>query len=128
MKNTQLSKNWNLYEFRCTGKNCCGGAAPVQERLIVFLQALRDKLGVPLYCVREGYGAGSGFRCIVHNAEVKGVKNSFHTRGMAVDIWSDVISSLEIYTAALELIEELGFGFAIHYSDKHFVHIDIGER
>lgn len=74
-----LSKNFSRHEFKCPGKNCCGGSAPVHPDLIKALQTLRDLAGVPLKI-------SSGFRCIKHNHEVKGSKNSFHTLGMAADI------------------------------------------
>ena len=133
MRNPKLSKNWSRLEFRCRcaerGHDWCGGAAPISEKLIALLQLVRDKAGVSLYCVHSSNpNAGSGFRCIPYNDLVKGVPDSYHTLGMAADIWSTKLSALEIYTIALEAIEELGYGWCKLYVDKNFVHIDIGER
>lgn len=131
-KRIQLSKNWFLDEFHCRcedrGYHWCGGAAPIQERLVDLLQRIRDRAGVSLYCVHSSNPeAGSGFRCIPYNTRIGGVPESYHMRGMAADIWSKSISALEIYTIALEVFEQLGYGRAFLYADKNFVHIDIGE-
>jgi len=133
MKNVQLSQNWWLKEFRCkcvlNGYEFCGGAAPVSEKLIVLLQKTRDIVNVPLYCVHESSPrAGSGFRCIPYNALVGGVPESYHTRGMAADIWAIRVSALEISAAAQEAIAELGYGWCKLYPDRNFVHIDVGEH
>lgn len=128
--NDKLSKNWSRREFRCKGKDCCGGSAPISSKLITLLQAVRDAVGVPLYCVNDkNPDAGSGFRCIKHNSRTVGaVSGSFHTTGEAADIWSDQVSAAKIYLVAQAVIRKLGYGYAILYRDKNFVHLDVGDR
>lgn len=130
MREEQLSKNWSRKEFRCRcaerGYTMCGGCAPILPKLITLLQELRNELGVPLYCVSPS--AGSGFRCIAYNELIGGVAGSYHTLGMAADIWSDAVAASVIHEKALEVIEKLGYGWVKYYPKKHFVHIDIGER
>ncbi len=132
MRDEKLSKDWNRSEFRCRcaerGKDWCGGAAPISERLVVLLQLIRDKANVSLFCVHSSNpNAGSGFRCIPYNKSIGGVPDSYHTLGKAADIWSTKISALEIFTIAQVAISELGYGWAKLYPDKNFVHIDIGD-
>ena len=46
-------------------------------------QFIRDELGVPVM-------VNSGYRCSEHNARVGGVKGSYHTKGLAADLSSNV--------------------------------------
>lgn len=129
----KLSKNFTRREFACCAGKCphCGGAAPMDSKLIALLQEIRDALDKPLYCINRGKSAsaGSGFRCPKHNAETAGaVQGSFHTTGQAADIWSDVVSAAEIYLVAKAVIKKLGYGYALLYKDKNFVHVDVGVR
>lgn len=72
-----LSTNFSRSEFAC---KCGCGLDEVEEELIRFLQALRDKVG-PIKII-------SGCRCPDHNASKKvgGSKNSSHITGVAADI------------------------------------------
>ena len=129
MKNIQLADNWWLHEFRCRceerGHKFCGGAAPIQERLVTLLQRTRDFACSPLQCVSPGAPAGSGFRCIPYNLLVGGTPESFHTRGMAADIWSLTMRASQVAECAEKAIAELGYGFMLVYEAKGFVHLDI---
>jgi len=71
----QLTTNFRLSEFYCP---CCG-KAKISTALPRLLQQIRDEVGEPLTI-------SSGYRCAKHNAEVGGVPNSDHTKGLAVDI------------------------------------------
>lgn len=121
----RLSKNWWLKEFRCKGVGCCGGSAVIIPQQVELLQYVRDLCGQPLYVVHESNpAAGSGFRCVTHNSMIRGAKkDSDHLRGMAADVWG--IDATIIYENALKAIEALGFGYAILYEDRNFVHIGI---
>ena len=118
----RLSKNFLRKEFACKGMDCCGNSAPMDSKLIELLQATRTALGKKLIVT-------SGFRCVKHNSTVKGaVSGSFHTTGQAADVFSPEASAATVYFTALACIRSLGYGFALLYEDKKFVHIDVGER
>ena len=124
--NEKLSKNFYRREFRCMQgeKPCsfCGGNAAVNERLVTLVQAVRDEVGHALK-------VSSGFRCVRKNSITPGaVDGSFHTTGQAADVFSPSTSAAIIYAAALRVIKRLGFGYAILYSEKNFVHLDVGKR
>lgn len=115
------TKNFKASEFAC--KHC--GENKVSQILIEMCQKVRDKLGIPVRI-------NSGYRCPVHNAKVGGVKNSYHTQGLAADlscsdgegvIWAVV---QELYKDDKEFHDNLGY--AIRYMRRHFVHIDIGPK
>ena len=114
----------------CQGHDCCGGSAPVDGRLIALLQRTRDILGVSLYCCDPAYpGAGSGFRCMKHNATVDGASpNSLHTCGLAADVWTISVEPIAIRDAALTAVRQLAYGYVRYYPEKRFVHIDIGRN
>lgn len=82
--NVQLTKNFNLREFTCTGHTkgtgCgCGGLASVNPVLVTALQQFRDHIGRRVTIT-------SGLRCRVRNEQVGGALNSQHLYGNAADI------------------------------------------
>jgi zinc D-Ala-D-Ala carboxypeptidase len=73
-----LTQDFDSREFSC---HCCGmGGINIQlvERLQIIRNALKEP--IPIAC---------GVRCPKHNAEVGGVPNSAHTKGLAVDVRVD---------------------------------------
>ena len=111
-----LSKNFSRSEFACRGENCCGGSAPVHPDLVVGLQELRDKVGVPLTI-------SSGFRCRRHNAAIGGAKNSQHMLAMAADVlvpdgWTS--GRLAELAETVEVFREGGIGIY-----PNWVHVDV---
>lgn len=108
-----LTKNFNRAEFACKGQNCCGNSAPVSVRLVHAIQALRDKLGVPLTI-------NSGFRCVKHNKAVGGAASSQHLYGTAADIKAKGITPAELFGIA----EQLGLFDGIGLYDWG-IHVDV---
>lgn len=115
----QLTKNFHIDEFR--SKDGAQFPEDVKQNLLELaqnLQILRDYIGYPIYVT-------SGYRSIAHNKAVGGVKGSYHTKGMASDIY------VKEYTpkALAEMIEYLikegkmkEGGLGVYDS---FVHYDI---
>lgn len=73
---TALTKNFTRDEFECQCGKCT--TQMIDTELVDKLQRIRDVLGVPLKIT-------SGYRCIPHNAAVKGSSGSKHRYGMAAD-------------------------------------------
>ena len=80
-------KNFKYSEFKCQcgGKYCNGYPVPFSYDLAANLQNVRDHFGKPLHIT-------SPLRCVKHNADVGGVKNSKHTKGWACDFWISGVS------------------------------------
>lgn len=110
--NELLTKNFFRQEFICHGEYCCGHSAPIDTILVEKLQILRQLLG-PLIVT-------SGFRCIVHNAEIGGEEDSEHTKGRAADIKTP---NSTIYRVA----RDSGMFGGIGQYDT-FIHLDIGKK
>ena len=108
--------NFERKEFACKGSSCCGHSCEMDQRVLDNANKLRDRLGEPL-------NISSGFRCPVHNKNVGGEYNSYHTRGLAIDVWigSGNYSTNEIAEIALEC----GFDTAVAYPGQGFVHCDM---
>ena len=109
--NGRLSANFTEAEFRC---RCCGqlprgGMSPA---LIVALQAIRDRYGVPVT-------VNSGYRCVVHNRAVGGSPNSQHLVGNAADFVVRGIPASRVF-ADLDPAHQGGLG---RYNT--FTHIDV---
>lgn len=110
------SKYFKPEEFKCKGKTCgCANkSAPVMdERLLKVLDKMREKVGKPLI-------VNCGYRCKKHNAEVGGVSNSFHQRGVAADISAAGIGVEKL----AKIAEECGADGVGRYVKKNFVHVD----
>lgn len=112
--NEQLSPGFNRYEFRC---RCGCGAAPVDQRLVDGLEAIRAivKLPVILTC---------GYRCPKHNREVPGASsNSRHMVGCAADICVAGFSPDQLGAIAKQIRMFTGIGI---YPTRGFVHVEVG--
>ena len=117
----QLRPNFRRREFACKGASCCGHSAPVDDRLLDGLQALREKAGFPIRI-------NSGFRCNNHNADVGGSPNSQHRLGKAADIRCNGMTPKELYELAITIPEFENGGVGL-YIRKQFVHVDVrGEK
>jgi uncharacterized protein YcbK (DUF882 family) len=115
-----LSKNFSRHEFAC--QDYCG-YDNINPRVVVMAQTIRDASG-------KAIRINSGCRCAKHNMAVGGVKNSYHTTGLAADL------SCEVGSAQLfEVIKQLfasgklnALQYCKRYIRKNFVHIDCGKR
>ena len=88
----------------------------VKRELIVMLNAIRSRYDKPIV-------VNSGYRSPEHNAAVGGVKNSYHTLGLAADIrpLNENRSDLtELQTICDEMNPRGGVGFY-----DTFVHVDV---
>ena len=123
MRDEKLSANFKRSEFACKGVGCCGGAAPVDLRLVALLQKIRDAVEKPITVT-------NGFRCITHNANPKvgGVPDSYHTTGTAADIFCPGMHVSQIYFVVVASIRDMGYGWCKVYPEKGIVHVDIHSR
>lgn len=128
MKNKQLTKNFNISEFRCKdGSDVPDELENNVQELANNLQVIRDK-----FCLELGVNMPliilSGYRSPEHNKKVKGAKNSQHLLAKASDITLKDKSLLQhLYILIKELIdtEEIKAGGITFYRDKNFIHYDI---
>ncbi len=110
----QLSPNFRADEFACTGKTCCN-IFKVDEKLVTFLQQIREHFAVPVSIT-------SGYRCAKRNKAVGGTSGSQHLKGKAADIIVKGVKPAEV-AAFAESIGILGIGLY-----DSFVHIDTRSR
>lgn len=128
MKQKQLTKNFNISEFRCKdGTDVPDELENNVQELANNLQVIRDK-----FCLETGVNMPliilSGYRSPKHNAKVKGAKNSQHLLAKASDITLKDKSLLQhLYILIKELIdtEEIKAGGITFYREKGFIHYDI---
>lgn len=109
-----LTKNFNRSEFQCS---CGCGQQSVDTELAEKLQLIRDKVNRPLKIT-------SGYRCITHNAAVRGSAGSKHRYGMAAD-WRTENRSINPVALGI-LAQAVGFGgIGIYWHSRGaFVHAD----
>jgi len=103
--------NFSPEEIACRGD----GMIKINEAALDRLQALRDRLGVPLI-------VHSAYRSPDYNRQVGGAKQSMHLQGAAFDI-SMANHDPKAFEAAARAVGFSGFGF---YPRQNFMHIDIG--
>lgn len=105
------SKNFSKEELECS----CGCEETIDPILLITLQKLRDIVDKP-------FTINSAKRCIDWNISVGGSTNSWHTKGLAVDI-----SIINWESKAVELLvrsaKALGFKGIGYY--KTFIHLDL---
>ena len=109
---TQLTKNFNVSEFRCgIGSPCSCTTTLVDEQLPIYLQMIRDHFGARIIIT-------SGYRCSSYNAKIGGAYGSRHTKGQACDFYISGVEPLKIAQYA----ESIGIkGIGLYDT---FVHID----
>ena len=128
MKQKQLTKNFNISEFKCKdGTDVPDELENNVQELANNLQVIRDK-----FCLETGVNMPliilSGYRSPKHNKKVKGAKNSQHLLAKASDITLKDKSLLQhLYILIKELIdtEEIKAGGITFYREKGFIHYDI---
>jgi len=110
VNNIKISDHFNLKEFECRGKNCCGGAVKVHPRLVEGLEKLRFVLQGKYPKKRILIVINCGYRCRKHNSRIGGSKESEHIYGLAADINTAILGLPEIEVAkiAAELKDEKG--------------------
>lgn len=114
---TQLSKNFNSYEFRCgLGSPCACSTVLIDDKLVEYLQNIRDHFG-------KSVTITSGYRCNSYNRSIGGAVGSYHSKGMAADIVVNGITPREVAKYA-ESIGILGIGLYETKADGNFTHID----
>lgn len=98
-------------------------AATIDVRLLNLLRGMTGWLE-NAYGVREPYQINSGFRTLTTNAATEGaVRNSFHTKGMAVD---GLIHGLPVeYLGRLIATFQVG-GVGFYINHQQFIHSDVG--
>lgn len=111
-----LTRHFSRKEFACS---CCGEAV-INPQLLIGLELLREYVGKPIVVT-------CGYRCPRHNAEVGGVENSYHTKGMAADIYVVGLTPFELAGQAARVPLFLNGGIGI-YPSRGFVHVDVGRK
>lgn len=114
---TQLSKNFNSYEFRCgLGSPCSCSTILIDDKLVEYLQNIRDHFG-------KSVTITSAYRCPSYNKRIGGATGSYHSKGMAADIVISGVPPREVAKYA-ESIGVLGIGLYETSADGFFTHID----
>ena len=106
--NTYLTDNFKVKEFKC---NDGGATILIDQKLAVLLQDIRNHFGKAVII-------SSAYRSAEYNKKIGGASQSYHTKGMAADIYIKGVKPIEIARYA----ESLGVKGIGLYGD--FVHID----
>jgi len=110
-----FAKNFKYSEVMCP---CgCKKDRPLNPELTYLLQALRDRLDMPIYI-----SSGGGVRCKKYNKKIKGFRDSPHLYGKAADI----STNMDIVSFARHA-KNVGFSRVGLYPFSHFVHVDVVE-
>lgn len=101
--------HFHQYEFNCKH---CGANPGIDINLIILLESIRFKF-------KRAIAITSGYRCYIHNKNVGGALNSYHTRAMAADIVVSGISAAKVYSVVDKYNKNGGAG-----KYPNFVHAD----
>lgn len=108
-------------EFACKD-NC--GFNDIDLRVVKILEDIRTHFNNNPIII------SSGCRCPKHNAQVGGVKNSYHTKGKAVDFTIPNVNMNEVLSYCNYLVNNgtLRYAYTNNTYMKNTVHIDIGGK
>lgn len=109
--NEKIGKYYKVKEFACHDGS---QVVFVDDYLVLVLDMLRSELEKPVNIT-------SGYRTPEWNAKCDGAKYSYHTRGMAADIWVGGISAKEL-AKKLDAIIPNECGIIVY---KSWVHVDV---
>ena len=115
---TMLSEYFSRDELKCKcGCNKIGGFPDMLNRVIICLEKLTELAGRKPVIT-------SAYRCIKHNAAVKGKIRSYHLVDMACDLYIGGMTNKKISNLA----RQAGFTGTIRYAKMGFVHCDLGPK
>jgi uncharacterized protein YcbK (DUF882 family) len=117
-----ISLHFDRAQFACKGKDCCGGAAPISERLIEALECLHFIAWHKFADLPFEFIVNSGFRCLTHNREVGSEDTSQHPLGFAVDIEPEGITPIALSNLAKYVPDFADGGIGLY---PGFVHLDV---
>jgi hypothetical protein len=106
--------HFKISELLCP--HCDRGADMIQPALMAALERVRERFGKPMPVT-------SGYRCAVHNLEIKGARYSAHREGKAADI-ADADGALSVFLTP-EVCAELGIWIEDPRATRGWVHITI---
>jgi len=112
----KLSKNFDSTEFACP--HC--KAEHIEPALVTALQQLRDKVGHPISIL-------SGYRCVQHNKDEGGAKDSQHIVGKAADVTCPAIPLSDLYDWATTIPDFMDGGIGV-YPKERFIHVDVRNK
>ena len=115
----QLTKNFNLSEFRCKdGTDVPDEYMENVEKLATNLQVLRDHIGMPIVVI-------SGYRSPKYNRRIGGAKKSQHMLAKAADIKVKGMHPDQVRNEILTLIKQgkMATGGVGRYTT--FTHYDV---
>lgn len=108
-------KYFRKSEFECS---CGCGESPMNEEFIKLLDELREEFKSPIYIT-------SGYRCPAHNKKIGGVSDSYHTKGVAVDIHIYGVNAYNLLKLALSKFDGIGISQKGGVGSR-FIHLDKG--
>lgn len=110
---------WGEFACKCGGQFCNGYPAEMKEEVVKIADAARTHFGRPAHVV-------SGLRCRQWNAHEKGVENSQHMYGEAIDLMIEGVPSEDL-RKFVSTQPGCRYSYCINSTNVHF-DIPKGER
>lgn len=114
-QNVKLTYGLTSSEFECKCRNDACMVNKIGKDLIGAYRRFRGLVGIPLK-------VNSGYRCPAHNSAVGGSKNSYHVKGLAIDIDLENLKPKFSIDEICLMARDAGFTFIKVYSN--FIHLD----
>lgn len=103
------------FKCKCGGRFCNGYPVEPDKNLVTLLDLIREDADTP--CI-----ISSGIRCETHNANVGGVRNSWHKKGRAADFTLRGKTAAQTIRYAQKYSDRIEEIYAI---DNSYVHIAV---
>lgn len=109
----RYTEHFARWEFQCDCADACDGfPAEMDSAFLAKLEALRQALGRPVIIT-------SGLRCPTRNAEVGGIRESWHLTGHAADLYCPGVPCTQVADTA----RSLGMGVIV-YPAEAYCHVE----
>jgi len=121
-KNEKLTNNFTYGEFYSGDTKLGYKSIEPPTKYFSKINLMAEELQVVRDCIGSPIIVTSGYRTPAWNKYVGGVKNSYHTQGIAVDVRVYGMQPYDLAVYIAKLTEFKGFGINIK---KNFVHCDL---
>jgi hypothetical protein len=120
----KLAPNFTAHELGADKPDANAIIVANLRRVAVFLQAMRDLLGVPLRVTRA-------FSTAVENADVGGSPTSDHPNGLAADVVAVGLTPFAVYQRLTKAVADQklpAFDQLIYYAVDDHIHVGLGAK
>lgn len=117
---SQISPHIKQSEIDCKCKLSGCQETIVNQRLVSVFESFRELAGMPIRIT-------SGNRCLAHNKTIGGNPNSYHLKGMAMDIAVSflLVNKFGGWAEIKQALISCGASYVYYNKERGYIHLDV---